>query len=86
MASYPQLPNEAAEITFRYWLGRILADGITVAEMASPLLWSQDFAASLAVKVQSDKTKSGNTEIFCFRDLDMIPDFEEVDYAYVDAA
>jgi hypothetical protein len=86
MPSYPQAPNEAAEVAFRKWLGRILADDVPVKSMASPLIWAQNWDASLIVEVPSDKTKSGRTECFCFSDLDMIPDFEEVAYAYVDAA
>jgi hypothetical protein len=86
MISYPQAPNEAAEVSFRSWLRGVLADHVTVTEMASPLLWQQDWDSSLTVEVPAAKTKSGKTESFHFRDLDMIPDFEEIAYAYVDAA
>jgi hypothetical protein len=86
MISYPQAPNEAAEVAFRYWLRRILADHVTVTEMASPLLWQQNWDSSLTVEVPGDKTKSGKPKSFRFRDIDMIPDFEEIAHAYVDAA
>jgi hypothetical protein len=76
MASYPQLPNEAAEVFFREWLGEILADDVPVNSVASPLLWAQDWSASKIVEVPADKTKTGQTHHYAFHAADLIPDDE----------
>ena len=72
MSYYIKTITEEAEEAFRVWLRDVLSDDVSVTEVASPLLWLQDWDASTTVAVPSAKTKTGQPEFFCF---DPISDF-----------